>query len=842
MKKTFTFLSLLFVLFLFACTDMSDDYLTIEITGIEAVEIIVNEEFDVKAGVVATGNDDVDYTDQLRITSLAGITDGKLNTSKVGRTQVYYDIEIEEKDFFIRKVRDVNIIAKPKEEGVFLANGDFSEGTTYWEIYDGGGKMHLEVVEGILEVEITQVGDVWEPRFSQMDIPFEKDQAYRVFFKAKADEPKKVHLQAGELLDDAPYWNDFKAGQVEVQTIGTEWDVYEFTFMMNQADNHRGGIIFEFGNGALGDDVLTKVYIEWIDIEPTVLGEDDTPPVITVSDKEFLVGAEVDLASLINVFDLRDGDIPFEELEITIEKDGEIVEEIDNSEEAEYLITVVAVDEAGNEATETFIIRFVAMTFLDENLIVNGDFSAPLSEEDPEWQTWVADGVGAAVDIEIVDEALEIDATVTGGENWHIQLFQEKLFQLVEGKSYRLSFDLKANIERAFWIEVSDALDPENPLQFINQQAQTTLEFKNYEFLFTVTDQGEASKVIFMFGTGEPALITLDNVKIEEADNQIFFGGNFDQIDGWTSFYNDWSGTVLTTSLSDGFFRFDLTSLNNGEGNWVLQLEQNGEIFNSITKEYPYMVFEPNTKYTLKFDAQASKDWVVSPLVANGVNDDWANLIAETVTVTDTLETYKISFITPEEITKNYMFKFEFGQGIESFQDGEEFIKFGNISISDGENEFIYNGDFKAVKHFVYDHSGGGDEMGEMVYDSENQQAVITLNTVGREPYIPHVYQMIEVKAAGTYNFKMVISSSVARTLRLNFVVPAWGYASLLEGSFIDIVFEEADEEVIVEFTLNIEVPIEELKFELDFGKIDEETDAIGEFILKQVLFYQVFE
>ncbi|MDD4090218.1 MAG: carbohydrate binding domain-containing protein, partial [Acholeplasmataceae bacterium] len=189
MKKTFTFLSLLFVLFLFACTDMSDDYLTIEITGIEAVEIIVNEEFDVKAGVVATGNDDVDYTDQLRITSLAGITDGKLNTSKVGRTQVYYDIEIEEKDFFIRKVRDVNIIAKPKEEGVFLANGDFSEGTTYWEIYDGGGKMHLEVVEGILEVEITQVGDVWEPRFSQMDIPFEKDQAYRVFFKAKADEP-----------------------------------------------------------------------------------------------------------------------------------------------------------------------------------------------------------------------------------------------------------------------------------------------------------------------------------------------------------------------------------------------------------------------------------------------------------------------------------------------------------------------------------------------------------------------------------------------------------------------------------------------------------------------------
>ena len=111
-----------------------------------------------------------------------------------------------------------------------------------------------------------------------------------------------------------------------------------------------------------------------------------------------------------------------------------------------------------------------------------------------------------------------------------------------------------------------------------------------------------------MFGTGEPALITLDNVKIEEADNQIFFGGNFDQIDGWTSFYNDWSGTVLTTSLSDGFFRFDLTSLNNGEGNWVLQLEQNGEIFNSITKEYPYMVFEPNTKYTLKFDAQASKE------------------------------------------------------------------------------------------------------------------------------------------------------------------------------------------------------------------------------------------
>ena len=843
MKKTFAFLSLLLVLVLFGCVDTNNgEELTIEITGLTPVEIVVNEEFDVKAGVKATGNDGVDYTSKLKITSLSGITDGKLDTSKVGRTQIYYDIEILEKDFFIRKVRDVNITAKQKEEGVFLANGDFSEGTSYWEIYDGAGKMNLEVVDGILEVDIISVGDLWEPRFSQMDIPFEKDVAYKVSFKAKADAEKKVHLQVGELLTGAPYWNDFKAGQSEVRTITTEWEVYEYTFMMNQADNHRGGIIFEFGKGGIGDDVLTKVYIEWINIEETTMGEDDVPPVITADNKEFLVGTEVDLKDLITVFDVRDGNIPFEKLDITIKKGETVVTTIDETEEGEYEITVVAKDEAGNYATKVFTIKFVDMTFYDTNLVVNGDFSVPLDVDDPEWNTWVADWEGANVGVDIVDGALEADVTVTGGENWSVQLFQEKLFQLEEGKSYRLSFDLKASVERDFWIEVSDAEDPEHPVQFINRKAEATLEMKTYEFLFTVTIQGEASKVLFMFGTGDAALFTIDNVKIQEAQNEVFYGGNFDELDGWTSYIHTWNGTAATTSVNDGMFKFDVTTLN-GEGIWVLQLEQNGEIFKSATKEYPYMVFEPNTEYTLTFDAKASKDWTVNPLVANGVNNDWDNLISETVVVTTTLDNYEVKFTTPAEITKNYMFKLEFGQGIDSFAEGNEWIEFGNISIVDStDKEFIYNGNFKSVKHFVYDHSGGGDEMGEMVYDAQNNHAIVNLETVGWEAYIPHVYQIVNVKSAGTYNFKMVISSSVLRSFRLNFVVPSQGYRSVIEGGFKDITFIEVDEDLVVEFSVVIDGPIEELKFELDFGKVNEATDAPGVFTIKQVLFYQVFE
>ncbi len=99
------------------------------------------------------------------------------------------------------------------------------------------------------------------------------------------------------------------------------------------------------------------------------------------------------------------------------------------------------------------------------------------------------------------------------------------------------------------------------------------------------------------------------------------------------------------------------------------------------------------------------------------------------------------------------------------------------------------------------------------------------------------------------YVYKINITSTVTRHLRLNILVPDWGYTSLLplvdpenleSDQFVDFeVIAGETYEFEVEFT--VENPVtDEIKIELDFGPLGfEEEVLIGQFILSDVLMYR---
>ena len=82
----------------------------------------------------------------------------------------------------------------------------------------------------------------------------------------------------------------------------------------------------------------------------------------------------------------------------------------------------------------------------------------------------------------------------------------------------------------------------------------------------------------------------------------------------------------------------------------------------------------------------------------------------------------------------------------------------------------------------------------------------VTTTGVGTEPYIPHVFQEDINLDAGKYNFKVLIKSSVARTIRFNLVVPAEGFRSLLPDSKVDLVVtnEQIGEYLVAEVSFEL--------------------------------------
>lgn len=836
MKKTFIIIGLFMLALLASCKKPQkpvDEDITFTFTGLKDETLLIGDTLDLMEGVKVMGSNEVDYTDKVTIllASTAVSRDGNIITAvQKGKVMVRYRVEVEIDGVELEdtQFRNIDIDTPPKPVGEMISNGKFLEGLAFWETYTGdGGAMEITFEDEAAKIVVSGVGQTWEPRLTQMGVPFEKGKMYRISFRAKALEDKKINIQVGEILEHDPWFTDFKDGQTEHRVITTEWATYTMDFLM-RLENDRGGVLFEFGKIGT-EDVKTTIWLTDVKAEEIEIPDDETPPVITVSDKEVLKDSTVDLSSFIHVNDAMDGVIPFDELEIVI-KDGDIVvDEIDTSVLKTYTVSVTATDKAGNSATETFEVKVVSMNFDEANLLENGDFEATGSDV---WQMWKNEGITASLVIENGEAVVDVETV--GGEEWHVQLYQEETFSLIEGKTYRLKFDAKASAARDIAFQVVDGINPSNPVFFLNETVALTTDMQNFEYIFTVTAPVEKSKVIFLLAQAVGS-ITFDNIEINEAQTQTLLKNTEFKDVVWGSFVE----AAVANYTYDGKARIEVTSLSASQ-NYQLQLEQKG-----LNDQRMGIMFAPGT-YTLSFDAVASKDWTVAALLIHG-NGDWHNFIeSNTVVVKDTTDTYTLTFVIPEDINKDLVFKFEFGTGIANFAAGEgvlEWLEFDNISIKDADDkEYLINGTFEtAPLHWVADHAGAGE--GAITSSAHEDGMKISVTTLGGEPYQPHLWQEFHINEAGNYTLKFVLNASVARTLRTNLVIPLEGFRSLLEGSKYDIVITEEQVGQYVEYEVNFSVdgPIgNPVKFEFDFGPIAE-GDVVGDFIFKQIQIYKVY-
>ena len=227
---------------------------SITISGANDVTVDFDADFNLFSGVTALGDDSVDYTDELTISSISvavNSTTGELDTTKTGVHVVRYLVTVG--DVSASKFRNVTV-SQPISTGM-LINPDFSLGTAGWDsglpYFVGDGALALSTEDGALKADVTAGSNPYEPRIGQANVPFVVDTTYEVSFRAKASTAKRIQVQVGEQYAGAPYFLDFMSpAQIIKFDLTTEWAEYAFTFTHNVAVpvSDPGSLLFALGN------------------------------------------------------------------------------------------------------------------------------------------------------------------------------------------------------------------------------------------------------------------------------------------------------------------------------------------------------------------------------------------------------------------------------------------------------------------------------------------------------------------------------------------------------------------------------------------------------------------
>jgi len=274
----------------------------------------------------------------------------------------------------------------------------------------------------------------------------------------------------------------------------------------------------------------------------------------------------------------------------------------------------------------TVTIDDVELSVLEQDeLLVNGNFT------NTGWSIWAQDWDDfPTVNADVIDGEFVITTDKLGSANWAIQFFQEGLV-LEAGKTYRITFDAKADTVRDINVKLIDANSAENALT-----VSLTDTLATYTFEFTYNGTATSGKLDFELGLINESVagtVTFDNVKFEEVEseavvddtNQVVNGG-FDQVVGWISWVQDWEplGGVDLSQVS-GQLVVDVTAL--GGANWGVQLFQEG------------IELIPGEVYTVVFNAKASVVRDMNVVLIAGSSE-----FRKTFDLTDEMATYTYTF------------------------------------------------------------------------------------------------------------------------------------------------------------------------------------------------------
>jgi hypothetical protein len=841
-KLLSTTLFTLAVLVLAACGGDSSSTTALSsftISGADDVTVDFDDEFNLFTGVSAIGNDGVTYTDDITLQSTStavNLTTGELDTTRTGLHAVRYNITVS--GITAQKWRNVTV-GQPESTGM-LVNPDFSLGTAGWDdpsvVFNGDGSaLTLSTEEGALKAEVTAGANAYTPRFGQMNVPFEQDTTYEITFRAKSSVAKAINLNVGELLSGAPYFVDFKPNQPEIRTITTEWATYSYKFT-HTLDNPRGGILFELGKVS-GVQVNATMYFDDITVEESTPDEDTVAPVFTgvQASVNLTVGSTYDPLSGVTAYDLGDGDVTDDIVVVIKNAQDAVVSTVNTSAAGTFTVEYAVEDSKGNEATAESAVSVVDLLFKDENLFTNGTFATAIGEE---WSFWTRDWAPAPVvnrSQDVTAGTYSLDITGGGDASWNIQMNHAGA-PLVEGQTYRLSFTGYASVARSF----SAAFENPAPNN-VNYGRKNGFEFgttsSTTDFVFTVTQPTETVRLTIELGaqTGfADGVVTFEEVRLQRLDEAGLIANNDFSNSGWRGYANTWAGTAFNTEVVNGEFKMTVTA-DNATDSWHLQIVQDAESLAGLPGTSAFLDLTPSTTYELKFDAYASEAVTITPNIFG--QNIWTNFVqSPATTLTTSKTTYTLAVVTGATLNDTEKLAFEFGTGLTITNNVPVSVYLDNVKLKTGGVDVatLYNGDMETALggHTYFNTPGGTAKV-------TSEGLSIVTGDLGGDAYTPHYYYTVPSLAAGTYEVKIALTSSVARDLRFNIVLPDAGYASILPTGFIDEAVT-TDGVQYITATIVLANAVTNAKVELDFGTLGGTKVSLpGTFVIQDVLLYR---
>ncbi len=120
-----------------------------------------------------------------------------------------------------------------------LTNGDFSRGLDHWSVErHEGAEAGTKIVRSALQLIVRKTGrEGWHVQFSQPGLAFAADRPYTLTFRARADTPRRLNVNAKQAHDP---WNSLWSSEADVTTA---WQTFRFVFRPDAGDrNARVGL------------------------------------------------------------------------------------------------------------------------------------------------------------------------------------------------------------------------------------------------------------------------------------------------------------------------------------------------------------------------------------------------------------------------------------------------------------------------------------------------------------------------------------------------------------------------------------------------------------------------
>lgn len=481
-------------------TTTAQDLVAPIILGVNDVTIYIGDTFNVLAGISAL--DDVDGSITANI-----VVSGDYDIATAGTYTITYTVS-DAAGNVATEVRELRV-----KEAIlntfYIINGDFSDILEEpWGHWAGeGGASSATIVDGVLVYNVTAVGNLtYSNQFSQVDRVVETGKIYQVSFKAKADLARPMIVQLENRSNYVKYWGT----TVE---LTTDWVTYTFAFEVTLASITTGKLGFFLGNIG-SNSVATTVYLD--DVVVTELDElpgDTTAPTIT--------GVGAYTVEIGIPFNPLQGVAITDDYDLTISVDDITVSgTVDVQTAGEYTLTYTATDESGNTANVTRIITVSTTPPPSTFVIANGDFAVDqlvsnvTGTGDGEW-IWKTDGgATGAFTASITGGEAVFNVTAIGDVAHGVQFYLLGR-ALEQGRTYRISFDAKADIARPIKVVLENSSYVRQfDLDFDVTTGYTTFSFDYYHSGPSLNN----GKFAFFLGlvgtTSVPTTIYLDNITV----------------------------------------------------------------------------------------------------------------------------------------------------------------------------------------------------------------------------------------------------------------------------------------------------------------------------------------